>query len=249
MGILLISNNTQAPWNSKVVPPVTRGLEGWFTFDTDVSRFALNRAIGKADAAVIGSPTAYATHGRFQGRFNFLQTPIAESDEQTLIVVGKSVNAPTGSGDASMLVGNFTGTSATPGLTGGASGTNIYLRTSTKVTGGAGRDNSAGGIINDAAETTGMLPTAWAIRAVRTKTGVPTKVYDLTAHVSAESSNSLTRGLSNTMFRVGSGTSTDFAGASDISAVAIYSKYLTDDEINLIAATMRKRMARLGIAV
>jgi hypothetical protein len=249
MGIMLISNNTQAPWYSKVVPPVTRGLEGWFTFDTDVSRFALNRAVGKADAAVIGLPTAFATHGRFQGRFNYLQTPIAESDEQTLIVVGKSVNMPTGSADASMLVGNFSGASATPGLTGTAPGTNVYLRSSTKVTGSAGRDNSAGGVVNDAAEVVGSLPTAWAIRAVRTKTGAPTKVYDLTAHVSAESLSSLPRGLSNTMFRVGSGTATDFAGASDISAVAIYSKYLTDDEINLIAAAMRKRMARLGVVV
>ena len=37
MGLKLISKGSVAPWNSTVIPAVTRGLEGWFTFDTDIN--------------------------------------------------------------------------------------------------------------------------------------------------------------------------------------------------------------------
>lgn len=248
MGIKLIADGTVAPWTSKVVPPVTRGLEAWFTFDTDVSRFGFNRAIGKENSILVGAPSAFPTHGRFKGLSNYVQTPIVETDEQTLIVVGKLVNAPVDSATGALLLGNYIGSSATPGLTGVAAGVSIYFP-SASFTAQVGRSSGSGGIAGDIVAMTTMTPaTSWAIRAVRTKSGQMTKVYDLTANISKEGVSSASRGLSNTKFRVGSGTS-GLSGESDISAAAIYSKCLTDEEIDLVAAVMRKRMARLGITV
>lgn len=248
MGIKLISSDTVAPWTSKVVPPVTRGLEGWFTFDTDSSRFGFNRAIGKSDAAVVGSPTAYSTHGRFKGLLNYLLTQIDETDEQTIIVVGKSVAAPTGAADGAFYAGNYTGNSKTPGYTGNAFGTSLYHQGATTLTAGAGRDNGSGVPTSASVTLTGGAPTSWAIRALRTKTGAPTEAHNLTAGTKSVGASSLTRVLADSKFRIGSAT-TSFAGEVDISCVAIYSKFLTEEEMAQIAATMRKRMARLGVTV
>lgn len=247
MGLKLIANDVLSPWHTKVVPPVTRGLEGWFTFDSDASRFSFNRAIGKSDAAVVGAPVAYATHGRFKGLTSYLQTAIEETDEQTLIVVGKSVVAPTGAADGAFYVGNYQGNSKSPGYTGAAFGTSIFHSASTAVTGGSSRDNGSGGISSAQVLLTGT-PTTWAIRAVRTKSGVPTDVYNLTAGTKASSSSALARVIADTKHRIGSATGS-FSGEVDISSVAIFSKYLAEDELFQLASVMRKRMARLGISV
>ncbi|WP_286912155.1 MULTISPECIES: hypothetical protein [unclassified Pseudomonas] len=57
-----------------------------------------------------------------------------------------------------------------------------------------------------------------------------------------------TRVLNNKPFQIG-GKDIGNSGLVDISTVAIYSVALTDAEIQLVAGVMRKRMARLGIAV
>ncbi len=83
---------------------------------------------------------------------------------------------------------------------------------------------------------------------MRTKTGAKSKIFDITNGISIEGTDTTLRPLADTFFRVGS-TTIDYNGESDISAAAIYSAYLTDSEINEVAAVMRKRMARLGITV
>lgn len=252
MGIKLISNDTVAPWNSKVVPPVTRGLEAWFTFDTDASRFTLNRAIGKANASMAGNPQAFATHGRFKGNTDFLATQVKDSDQITLLAVARAVVTPTGDDDGVCVVGTYAGFSAVPELPGYAGGTSLLLRQPLGVA--AGSPRSSGGVPSTAevvGPNSGGAPTTWRLLAMRTKSGDVTKVFDLTNNLSASGSNTSQRPFINGVFRIGSpvSASTKFTGSSDISAVAIYSTYLTDAEINAVATAMRKRMARLGVAV
>lgn len=247
MGVKIVAEDAVGPWHSKVVPPVTRGLRAWFTFDTDSSRFKFNRAIGGSDAVMVGNPTAFTTHGRFKGLTNYLQTPIEETDEQTIIVVGKAVVAPTGTADGAFYAGNYTGNSKTPGFTGNAFGASLYHQSATTQTGGSGRDNGAGGI------TSGQIslnaaPLNWAIRAMRAKSLVPTDNYNLTLGTKATGTSSTARVLADSNHRIGSSNSV-FAGEVDISCVAIYASYLTEGEIAQVAAVMRKRMERLGIIV
>lgn len=254
MGIKLISNNTLAPWNSKVVPPVSRGLEGWFNFDTDAGRFGFNRALGKPDASIIGAPVAFATHGRFKGLSNYLQTKIAETDEVTLIVVGKAAAAiPAGAstvGDATtpFYAGTYRGNSVTPGVTGPAYGASLYHVGTATLTAGACRENGAGGGTSAVNSVSGEVPTDWSIRVMRAASGVATKTQNLTKNLMSQGNDLRARALSDSLFRIGSGT-TSFGAEVDISTVIIHSVLLTDDELAKQVEIVRKRMARLGIVV
>lgn len=248
MGIKLVSKDSLAPWNSPVIPPVTRGLEGWFTFDTDVNRFSLNRASGKPNAQVIGAPVAYATHGRFKGMSNYLRTAIPETDEFTFIVVGKAVVAPTGNADGVALVASYLGDPVAPGISGFPAGANLFLRGAAGGTAAAARSDGAGASVPDMVGLSAGSPTSWRILASRGKTGEGTKAFDLTNSTSATGSDIRQRVLNNRLLQIGSAYK-DFVGESDISAVAIFSKSLTDAEVSATAAMMRVRMARLGISV
>ncbi|MEB2621401.1 hypothetical protein [Pseudomonas sp. YuFO8] len=254
MGIKLISNNTLAPWNSKVVPPVSRGLEGWFNFDTDAGRFGCNRALGKPDANIIGAPVAFATHGRFKGLSNYLQTKIAETDEVTLIVVGKAAAAipagasTTGDANTPFYVGNYRGNSVTPGVTGSAYGASLYHVATASLTGGAARENGTGGATSSVNSVLGEVPTEWGIRVLRASSAMYTKTQNLTKNLMSQGNDLRARALSDSLFRIGSGTAA-FGAEVDISAVIIHSVVLTDDELAKQVEIARKRMARLGIVV
>jgi len=252
MGIKLIAKDTVAPWNSKVIPPVTRGLEGWFTFDTDASRFSRNRAINKPDAEVTGAPVAFATHGRFKGLVNFLKTQIPDSTEMTIMVIGKAVStppsAPGGGPDSPFYAGSFIGNSVDPTIPGAGYGVSLYHAASDSISGTAGRLNTAGtGPTSGSANLSGETPTNWALRAVRVSASL-TQALNLTRNTVAASSAVTRRILSDSVVRIG-GASSTFGGEVDISAVAIYSVALTDAEMALVAEAMRKRTTRLGISV
>lgn len=252
MGIKLIANGTIAPWHSKVIPPVTRGLEGWFTFDTDANRFSFNRALGKADAELLGAPVAYTTHGRFKGLSNYLKTSIADSAGMTLIAVGKAVNPvgnePGGGPNAPFYVGGFTGTSIDPAFPGAGYGVSLYHGSPAGLVGNAGRVNAGGTAPTSGAVTiTNDVPGEWGIRAVRADANL-TSAFNLTRGLKLDGTLLTPRVLGDNKIRIG-GASSTFSAEVDISAVAIYSVALTDAEINQVAAVMRTRMRRLGITV
>ena len=252
MGIKLIANGTVAPWHSKVIPPVTRGLEGWFTFDTDANRFNFNRALGKADAELIGVPVAYATHGRFKGLSNYLKTSIIDTSGMTLIAVGKAVSAvgnePAGGPNAPFYVGGFVGTSIDPAYPGTGYGVSLFHGTPSGLTGNGGRVNAGGtGPSSGPVVIPNDVPSDWGIRAVRADANL-TSVFNLTRGLKVDGTLLTPRVVGDSKIRIG-GASSTFAAEVDISAVAIYSVPLNDAEINQVATVMRARMRRLGITV
>lgn len=255
MGSTITAPGVTAPWNAKVRPPVSRGLEAWFTFDTDPTRFSFNRAVGKGDAIITGAPQAFTTHGRFKGMTNFLQTQVSETADQTIIVIGKAAAPiPEGAlavGDANTpyYVGNRYGASIPAGYTGVALGTSLYHRNPTTLTSTGGRLNSAGtnadiGAVDLAAD----VPTDWGIRAIRVAASGVNIVQNITRGIRRDGTLATSRILSDAKHRIGSAT-TSFGAEVDISAVAIYSAFLSDLELSQVVASMRKRMSRLGIAV
>ena len=247
MGLKLIAPGAVSPWQTKLVPSVGLGLEGWFVFDTDAARFGYNRAINKADAFVIGEPVAFATHGRFKGLTNFLQTRIAETDAMTLIAVCRAVAEPVDSDSGVMPVGNFAGTPITPGFTGNGYGTSLASQTATGFAGYSARDQGSGTIGSNPAQNLADRPTEWGIRVVRAQSGVPTMMLNATTGTVAFSASSADRVLADSLFRIGSATS-GYKGEVDISAVAIYSTALSQDAIDKVVADMRKRTTRLGLS-
>lgn len=255
MGANITSRGASGLWDSKMRPRMSRGLEGIWTFDTDATRFGFNRAEDKNDAAIIGAPVAYSSHGRFKGLVNYLQTDIGETPEQTIIVIGKAVNpipvGASGGGDDTtpFYVGNRYGASIPPGYTGVALGTSLYHRNPTTLTGVGGRLNAAGTAADiGALDLANDVPTDWGIRVIRVSASNVSILQNVTRGIRREGASSTARVLSDTKFRIGSAT-TSFAAEVDISTVAIYSAFLTDEELAFALVPMRKRMARLGVNV
>lgn len=245
MGVAITTDGAITPTRF-VIANVDRGLELWHEFDTSVSNFNLNKAPGKPNSVIIGSPVAYPSHARFKGLSNFIQTMVGDTDEVTIIVVARSVLLPTGNADGSILVGGYTGTSVTPGITGSAAGANIYLANPTSATGSASRNDGAGVATAAGVSGNGIIPTGWAIRSVRAKTGSPTILTDHTAGLSFTGASILQRALNGNKYRIGSGTSS-FTGECDISMAAIFSAYHSDAELQSNLDMIRLRLTRLGI--
>lgn len=111
----------------------------------------------------------------------------------------------------------------------------------------AARSNGSGGITVGQV-TTADDPTAWGIRVLRASDTEGTLVQNITRGSKAVGTAITQRALTANKFRIGSSLS-QFPGEIDISAIAIYSEALTDDEIALVANSMRTRMLRLGVAV
>lgn len=246
MGIKLISPGSLAPWYTKVIPPVSRGLEGWFCLDTAIERIGFNRAIGKANAKVVGVPVVYATHARFKGGLNYIETTIAETAEFTIFVVGKAAGALGGTGTSTAVpyVGNYGG--ASNGLSGGVE---LYHITDSTLTGQANRLNSTGDGSTSASAQISDVAANWGIRCLRSSVAGGTQAWNLTTGVKGNQPLSTNRLLASVPLRIGGTYASTFNGESDISHVAIYSVALTDEEITAIAAAMRKRASRLGINV
>ncbi|HDS1696333.1 MULTISPECIES: hypothetical protein [unclassified Pseudomonas] len=243
------------PWHTKINAPVKQGLEGWFTFDTDAKRFFFNRAKDKPDGVIVGAPVAYPTHGRFKGLANFIKTAIHETDGQTLVVVGRAVGqipvdaSTIGDANTPFYVGNYRGNSATEGVAGIAYGTSLYHVRPNSVTGGAtrlGTNGTATSSVNTL--SAGEVATDWGIRCLRSSSSMFTKVQNLTKNIMTQGTDPASRVLADSLFQIGSGSAA-FGGEVDISAVAIYSRPLNEDELGAVAASMRKRMLRLGIVV
>ena len=254
MGLRIIATGTLAPWNTKILSPVPRNLEGWFEFDTDAARIGWNRAPGKASASIIGIPAIAASHARFKGLENFVQTAIKETAELTVLVVGKAAAAIPGgasiSGDASTpaYVSSYNGPSTNPAYPGTSTGASLYHVATTTMTGTGARDNSSGALATGSQILSGETPTSWGLRVLRLSSSSPIVVNNLTTSASATGSLSTLRVPADRAFRIGSAYA-NFGAEVDISQVIIHSARLTDDETAAIAAVMRKRAARLGIAV
>ncbi|MDA5495395.1 hypothetical protein PGS50_19355 [Yersinia intermedia] len=254
MGVELISVGSVAPWYTKVSPPVIRGLEGWFCFDTDISRIAFNRAPGKSDAVIVGLPEVNGSFTRFKSLSNYLNTNIPESVEMTVFIVGKS---PVAIGEPSvpanhvphpMYFGNY------PGGNSSVSGYTTYgcgmfndgparlAMTASRISSGTGSATSA------QASITTDNPTAWGLRVARFGEMTKTRVQNLTTGAFGEYAATTQRLPSVNPLRIGGAYST-FSGEVDISQIVIYSAALTDEEIAAVASLMRVRSARLGITV
>lgn len=251
MGTMVVSKGTVAGWKSKVIPPVTRGLEAWFTFDTDASRFYYNRAPGRPDARIVGSPVAFPTHGRFTSLVDYLQTEVVDTANVTIIAVCRSPVAlpePLPTPDPRpVYASTFSGPSITPGITGTSFGVTLSNSGAALLNATAARSNGSGGV------TTGQInvadnPTEWGIRVLRTSSAEGTMIENLTRGSKAIGTALTQRALTANKFRIGSSISS-FTGVSDISALSIHSEALTDAEIAALASLMRGRMQRLGISV
>ncbi|HDW3220055.1 TPA: hypothetical protein RMM45_004235 [Escherichia coli] len=253
MGVELISVGTPAPWYTKVSPPVTRGLEGWFCLDTDISRIGFNRAPGKADAVIVGVPAVNADSARLKGLTNYLSTDVTESADMTVLVISKAVSIPDGApataGETTpMHFGSYSGVPALPGYPNNSYGISLFNTYPDRSNVGAARDDGTGSGITSAQTFQTETIHNWNLRVIRTGDSVTTDFINLTTNRKTSSTVTTRRVPTGNKMRIGSGYS-QYSGTVDVSHIVFYSVALTDSEISQIAALMRARAARLGITV
>ena len=255
MGNKIYSRDSVAPWNSFMLPSVQSGLEGWFDCAVEARRGAFNRAMGKQQAQVVGAPVAYATHLRMSLNTGYIQTQIPETVEQTLFTLGRAVGPFPDAANAVIFAGTYLGpvnpATLPPGVTTSNSyGASIYADNNGNISYAASRDNGAGGMTSAGASISSgaVASTNWAIRVMRVAAG-QTNGFDKTGNVQVSSSVPRSRITSMSPFRLGapSGSTTN-SGTVDLSQTIIYSRALSDDEINTVVGYMRNRANRLGIS-
>lgn len=249
MGIQIISQGGVAPWNTKILAPAMDALEGWFDIDTSAEHAAFNRAPGKSNADIIGSPVFTATGGRFTSRVNYLQTRIAEMLYPTVIVLGRAVNEVTSGDNGFFYASTNTGPSADPDVvSNGVAGMSLLVNNPNSVTMNGSLKNGTNQSLASSGVTQGAPHTEWGYRMGRISS-VEITVANLTTGVSASAPITLPRLCTTNNIRVGSNfVGTAYNGLVEISSVAIYSRALTDTEVAGVVAMMRNRASRLGIS-
>ncbi|WP_017346100.1 hypothetical protein [Pantoea sp. A4] len=252
MGVELISVGSVAPWYTKVSPPVARGLEGWFCFDTALDRIAFNRAPGKGNGAIVGAPTVGTNYARFTGNASYLQTDIKETAEFTVMLISKAVSVPDGSpattgATTPMHFGTFTGPASLSGYP-TSYGISMFNQYPNRTSSGVCRDDGTGSGVTSAQAFLTETINTWALRVLRGSDTLVSQYKNLTSGITGSSSTATKRVPTTNTIRVGSGYGS-FAGQVDVSQIIIFSSYLTDDEVSKVAALMRTRASRLGITV
>jgi hypothetical protein len=238
------------------VPPVIDGLAGWFYLGGTLAKTQRDRA-GIANGVLAGSPTIEANYVSFGGfaTGQWLQTSIAETDDITILCAARSADTFGSGPDRPMFVSNY-GVDAGNG--GAAIGASVYIDGGTAPAGtvrlGGGQDNNGTiqGQINTVITTTNV--SVWNFYAAR----MAQTDDDNTVQNNARHLFNKTTGQSNTtnnyprvshsanLFRVGASYSSSFGGICDVAFVAIYSRALTNDEIEEIYQAVKTRLAAVN---
>lgn len=248
MGTQIISQGSLAPWNTKILAPVMDSLEGWFDIDTDANRTAFNRASGKPNGVIVGSPTYGATGAKFQNQVACLQTDVAQTDFFTIIMLAKSDAAISGPSNGVFFASTTSGASIDPSVTSNITGISLQANTAIGLQGLASAKNAPTTATNVTANVDQVLPnTSWGFRMLRCAAGELTTA-NLTGGTSTKTTFTDPRLRNVNKIRIGSSfTAASYAGLLEVSTVALYSRALSDAEAAAVVALMKNRAARLGI--
>lgn len=213
--------------------PVTSGLEGAYLFGDGVSQAPKNYAPGKANAAVVGSLVAGANFITMS-EAGYIDTGIAETADMTILSVFRD---STGTSDAQP---GFVGNHSTLALGGVAL---IYSSAGANISGQAIK-----------AQASDFASTPWSMAsftmvAYRPRGSAVSQISNLTTGSSGQSSSTAARTLSAQPIWIGRIPSNSFKGLSDQVACLIFSRALSDSEINTLAVWLRAYCASKAINV
>lgn len=213
--------------------PVTDGLESAFLLAHGAAP-ERNYAPGKANAAVTGAPTVAAGYTQFNGA-NYLRTGVADTDAITIVAaLYDPIYPDTPSGDEPGYLGNYASAS-----TGGIA---VYGSANGRINFNAVKSPaSAPNLVYD--------PTAASLFCFRSSSSYLTRIQNLTAGTSEQSSNAGARVVSSNVIRIGTIYLSAFDGPTRIGMVLLYSRVLSDTEVESAATWAREYMASQGVIV
>ena len=235
------------------IPPVTRGLVGFFLHGSAAGPLGKNYAPGGADAAVVGSPVLSARSVRFKSLTNYLQTNLPQTADLTFLTVAKSTDTLVAGTNATcpMFISNYSGPRSAD-TTKTSYGASLFLlgvaagAPAANLRGGYAAYDGASGATNSASAQLALADASQFAMLAFTKSGTARKVYNKTAGTSATyDAGALVNDIATTLFRIGSGYA-DYAGLSDIAMTAVYNVGLTDAEVETMYQFQKAFYARNG---
>ena len=236
------------------VPPVPLGLE-YLNFFGGAANLARNLAPGKPAGQVVGSPAFTDKSMTPTQMSKYIQTAVPQTDEMTIMVVAKG---PADDVD-SHLVSNYW--SPRVGGVGIAAGVSVMTRPASPVVDGMARETLAWSHWDGVSSTTVLysiympsrpVPELKTVAATISKATRIGTIYNKTAGLVANSSpipDGKTPDLGGPL-RIGSAyTNVAGAMASEIFFVAIWSRVLNVEEIDVMHAAVKSFYAPRGMLV
>lgn len=232
--------------------PVLGNLEAWHYLGGDVAQSVRNYAPGKADATIeapVGkTPVFLRNYAQFQASFGNLLTSVSETNEMTLIAVGRAGGT---SWQGPSYISNYFGTAA-PGDRGFslevdaqgafASAHQILSGTISSV---LARDGAA------TADQDQAKLTNWCFYAARVTTTYVyyDEKYGAGLKVPWALAAGASRQLGTRPYRIGARASGSRPNPAHMAFAAIYSRSISDLELNTIYQRVKAIMARRSIVI
>ena len=244
MGTALIAKNTNAEDAGirKFIPPVTRNLEAWHFLNTSVMKAAINYAIDKPDAQIIGAPSEFDSYIQFKGQANYLQTEVADSVTQTIFSVIRSKDTLVDVAHSPAFYGTYS--SASPGAALYWDSTNAALVKTGARYSDVGLTTQTSAPISQSQASGQIVIGEWSLIVDVTKADFNRSINATKNSTRTSASVTYGRAPASIPFRVGSAYagSQNWAGSADMALWAHYSTELTDSEIVAVIARIRAYM-------
>lgn len=246
-----VSQNADGFLTEKYIrPPISDGLEFW-NYYGGASDPRRNMVRGKPAAIVLGDPV---TDGgdfyiRCEGMIDYIQTAVAASAQFTLIAVAKTVLPDAGSAP---LISNASSISQTGVVTTGAAiylndavqGNNLMRLTAQQAGNNAGASSTVVASTSDFnASTAGVQMYTGRCEADGDR------VAKIMGTALTATTNSALAAMLAQPYRIGSQYNTGADGVVDIYAAIIYSRALSDAELDTVYDFVRTFYARRGITI
>lgn len=249
MGILIRVKN--ASFENKAVafvPPVADGLEYLNFFSGGAANVARNLAPNKPSGVLFGSPVYNEHSAVFTSQAAYVGTSVEDAPEMTMIAVARAV-----ADSAAHIISSFSG--PRPGGVAGTSyGKTMWFTNPTNGDGWVQIQTVQGrwdGIAGSAALNTisGTLPinvNQWV--AATGLMGVNTnQMRNNSSGFVDTDATQLQPDPTSMKLRIGSATIS--SGSAEIAFAAVYSRLLTDTEVDAVYAFIKAYYARRGIAI
>lgn len=248
----LINADADAFAYARVIrPPITDGLEFWNYYggDSDMRR---NLAPGKSAAIPVGDPSADGGDFfiRCEGTIDYIQTAVAASNEFTMIAVAKAVTPDAGpcplisnTGSANQVNGSATAGAAIY-LNDAVTGNDLIRLTAQQA------GNNSGTSTTVAASTSDFDISDSGVQMLTGRcTGAGDRIAKIMGTSLTATTNSALPAMLAQPYRIGSQYNTGAKGLVDIYAAIIYSRALSDSELDTIYSFVRAFYARRGLTI
>jgi len=230
--------------------PVLGSLEYWNYFGGDATQSTKNYAEGKPALGLSGNPAYVKNYALVKNDIGWFTTNFSETANITLMAVRRAGDT---NSSGTTFISNFvsTTTAANVGTSidmdaSGLFGSTYYSADGSTYQSQSVRDPSATNADADVAKLTNWFFSAVRVDTAKIVLNDKTNAdYVATANIPGGS----TRVLGTTKYNIGARGSGGRSNLGHLAFAAIYSRTLSDDELNVVYARLKKVMNRRGIAI